>query len=1018
VRIAVPDLQSNLYKIFEALFGVKHGEFRIVQAFFFYFVLIGIYATIGANAGDILFLARLDSARVESLLPWIYMGIAASAILITMVYESIKDRFSRTGLMVGLQLVMAAALAGGRFLVPLNSEGIYIGVCIAIEAFSLLAFTMFFSLAGDYFTSRDARRVYGYITGGVALGFFIGGSLTEPLASFIGTENLLLVCAALLTSFAMMVMYISRSFTLLADAEQQDAGESFQGGAPFSQMFKNPYLLVIFSVVMLAGIAEILIDYNFKVLAASVYDEEQLAAFFGSFWSRLGLVSLFVQFLLVGWLLRNRGVISSLLILPFLLIITCYSMTVVPSLALATISAFIFFTLFEALNTPAQELLFLPLDTRMRHRAQEFCGGGLASFGLGLGGLALLILNHYHLSVSHVALAAGVTVTLQFLLTFFLGPRYRQLLENSLQRLSLKPADLEAFLLRIEDTSVFADILRSKTDSTVLTALDLVAMKPHNKYLPIISALAGSASEKVAARAVAILEDGQTDVIEKALADTRPAVRQAALRAWCRLKRENAFAQAVAALAEPLLFDTALFCLVSYCGFPGALIAYPQIDAMLKSDSDDERFRVARLLPEIEVPGTGTVLKRLLNDSCHRVRIEALKAAAKSSDPLLIYELIENLSDFDARPLAIKAVDALSVHTDGEAIIATLSQDYPYSVRAVLLRSLEYSRADLRGHIWNSFISSDDIRMKIVAANIFKRLRLKGGRPDFVPDGFDEEIDNIVSGAKLVYDAAMEGGSCSVILHDHARLMVEMLISLLCVKYDAVQLQRVESYLFGSNETLRANAGELLELILPKQTARQIVELALVEFSCKGEELSDSTLKSLAAIDSWCASIAKYSFCLGENGGIMQDSEVYRLMSNISILKQVDIFRDIPADYLMTVAAIAVEHTLYSGELLFSQGDAGDALYVICEGEISIRSGEVEKAKLGSNTYIGEMALLDDQPRSASAIALTETRLIRIAGNDFRNLLGSHPRITMTLLSALARRLRETMNAQQAERHA
>lgn len=1017
MRIAAPALQNTIQKTFEALFGVRTGEFRIVQTFFFYFVLIGIYATIGANAGDILFLARLGNDRVESLLPWLYMGIAASAILITLVYESIKDRFSRTGLMIGLQLIMAAAAVGGRLLVPLNSEGIYIGICIAIEAFSLLAFTMFFSLAGDYFTSRDARRLYGYITGGVALGFFIGGSLTEPLASFIGTENLLLICAALLASFAVMVFYISRTFIPIADAEQQDEAESVQGGAPLAQMFKNPYLVVIFAVVVMAGIAEILIDYNFKVLAASVYNEEQLASFFGSFWSWLGLVSIFVQFLLVGWLLRNRGVISSLLILPFLLIITCYSMAITPSLALATISAFIYFTLFEALNTPAQELLFLPLDTRMRQRAQAFCGGALASFGLGLGGLLLMALNHYHLSVSHVALAAGITVTLQFVLTFYLGPRYRQLLEKSLHCLALKPADLEAFLHRIEDTSVLVEILLSKTDSTVLTALDLVAMKPHDKYLPIISDLVESASEKVAARAVALLGDGQSAVLEKALIDTRPAVRKAALRSWCCLKREDAVCHAEMALADPFLFDTALFCIVSYCGFPGALIAYPRIDAMLRSDSDDERLRVARLLSEIAVPGTGAVLKRLLNDSCHQVRIEALKAVTKSPDPLLIHEMIENLCDFDARPLAIKAVDALSACTDGDAIIAAIGREYPYPIKAVLLRSLEYSRADLRGNIWNSFVSSDDIRMKIVAANIFKRLRLKVGKADFVPDGFDDVINDILHGAKLVSEAAMEGGSFFVLLRDHARLMVELLISLLCVKYDAVQLQRVEGYLFGSNEALRANAGELLELILPKQIARQIVELALAEYSCKGDGLSEKTEESLAAIDSWCARIAQYSSSLGKSGGIMQDNEVYRLMSNISILKQVDIFRDIPADYLMTVAAIAVEHKLYAGEILFSQGDAGDALYVICDGEISIRSGEVEKARLGPNTHIGEMALLDDQPRSATARALADTRLIRITGNDFRNLLGSHPRITMALLSALARRLRETLNSQQAERH-
>ncbi|MDD5091929.1 MAG: MFS transporter [Candidatus Wallbacteria bacterium] len=1009
MKIATLNAQNTVRKTFESLFGIKPAEFRLVQTFFIYFMLIGMYSTIGANAADILFLSRLGTEKVEGLLPWIYIGIAVNAILVTMAYDFVKERFSRIGLMVGLQLLLASAIGLLRVLVLMfpQAEWVYFSICVSIEACILLAFTLFFSLAGDYFTSRDARRLYGYITGGLALGFTIGGYLTEPLAGWIGTENLLIACSGILVSFALMVLYINKMFPPLENPEHEEDEE----GAPISQLFKSPYLIMIFTVVILAGITQILVDYSFKVLASGTYNEEQMAAFFGSFWSWLGVVSLFVQFLVVGWVLRNWGVIKSLLILPLLLVISNYTMVFVPTLAVATVSAFVFFTLFEALNTPAQELLFLPLDSRMRHRAQSIADGALASLGLGLGGAGLLILNGFTRNVAYVGLAAAIVVTIQLVLTLMINPKYRQLLDKSLKNLAFKPADLEAFIDRMEGTTVLADMLKSGVEPVVLMTMDLLKKKPHPKYIPVLTELVSSQSETVAARAVKLLGTDQMPVIEKALSDPRLCVRTSALEVLCACMKEEAVGQVEKFVDDPLMRDAALFCFVKHCGFPGALIAYPRIDKMLKSEIETDRLSVAALLSRIEVHGTGSVVGRLLMDSSKIVRIEALNAAVISPDPQFLPLLVDQLSDFDARPTAIRAIDALSARGKSECIVSAAEVSLEYSTKAVLLRSLEYSPDDMKNVLWESFQHTDDIRIRIVAANVFKRLRLSGARTDFDPPGFEDEVVRFIDLAELVALAAMEGGPCAVLLRDHARLMTEMLLSLLCLKHDAALLNRVSGYLFGSNETLRANAGELLELILPKATAKRLVDLSMLELTACNTGLSKETENKLRTVDKWCGWVADYSECLRGNGGNMQSKELTRMMSNISILKQVGIFSDIPAEYLMTVASIAEEKTLFAGETLFKEGDAGDALYIICDGAVSVITGGSERAQLGPNDHLGEMALLDDQPRSATAKALHNSRLIRISSGDFRNLLGSHPRITMSLLSALAKRLRGTLQS-------
>ncbi|OQA33356.1 MAG: Cyclic nucleotide-gated potassium channel [Betaproteobacteria bacterium ADurb.Bin341] len=96
------------------------------------------------------------------------------------------------------------------------------------------------------------------------------------------------------------------------------------------------------------------------------------------------------------------------------------------------------------------------------------------------------------------------------------------------------------------------------------------------------------------------------------------------------------------------------------------------------------------------------------------------------------------------------------------------------------------------------------------------------------------------------------------------------------------------------------------------------------------------------------------------------------------------------------------------GEIIFDQGEEGQALYIVISGRVLIcHPGEVESpiAELGPGSFFGELALLDDTPRSAQARAGTETELAALFRGDFERLMETHARIASRIALQLARNL-------------
>ena len=95
-----------------------------------------------------------------------------------------------------------------------------------------------------------------------------------------------------------------------------------------------------------------------------------------------------------------------------------------------------------------------------------------------------------------------------------------------------------------------------------------------------------------------------------------------------------------------------------------------------------------------------------------------------------------------------------------------------------------------------------------------------------------------------------------------------------------------------------------------------------------------------------------------------------------------------------------------AGEIIFKEGDAADELFVIKSGQVGIRIGNRTLSELSANSIFGETALIDDAPRSATAVALTDVELVPISEKQFLFLVSQTPFFALKVMRVLARRLR------------
>ena len=131
-------------------------------------------------------------------------------------------------------------------------------------------------------------------------------------------------------------------------------------------------------------------------------------------------------------------------------------------------------------------------------------------------------------------------------------------------------------------------------------------------------------------------------------------------------------------------------------------------------------------------------------------------------------------------------------------------------------------------------------------------------------------------------------------------------------------------------------------------------------------------------------------------------------MNNSKALKDLPIFSSLTDDEIKAVSEIGNTQTVSADELVFSEGEPGSVLYVIIKGSVRIYTKITENVDktlvtLRSGGLFGEMAVISEDYRSATAKAVEETELLSISQKDFRNLLDNNPAVGKKLLEFIVK---------------
>jgi CRP-like cAMP-binding protein len=126
----------------------------------------------------------------------------------------------------------------------------------------------------------------------------------------------------------------------------------------------------------------------------------------------------------------------------------------------------------------------------------------------------------------------------------------------------------------------------------------------------------------------------------------------------------------------------------------------------------------------------------------------------------------------------------------------------------------------------------------------------------------------------------------------------------------------------------------------------------------------------------------------------------------VALLKNTALFSETPENVLSSIVPIKKEVSFLEGEQIFAKGDLGTSLFIVQEGEVNIFSGTQQLATFRPGDFFGELALLDAEPRSASAVAHGAVVAFRLDQEDFYDVMEERGEVLRNILRVLCQRLR------------
>ncbi len=303
-----------------------------------------------------------------------YVWIATALVLVGLIgwYHRMVAKYSRLRVILVSCLVFIACLVVFRLWL-LVSPGPVVAAAfyIYVDIFSVVLVEQFWSLANTTYSMQDGKRWYGFIGTGGLLGGFSGGLLANQLLNTtpLQTGDLLLVAAAIICLVLLINLWMARSGGL----RERIPLVEVQSPSGWRALLSNRYLLLIGLILLLAQMAQPLVEYKFMQMVADDFTQlERRTAFISLFFSIMGAVSICINLLITPVIHRLYGVITGLVIQPVLLSICTAGFMFLPGLWSASLMKISDRGLSYSINRASKELLYIPIDPVVTYQAKAW----------------------------------------------------------------------------------------------------------------------------------------------------------------------------------------------------------------------------------------------------------------------------------------------------------------------------------------------------------------------------------------------------------------------------------------------------------------------------------------------------------------------------------------------------------------------------------------------------------------------------------------------------------------------
>jgi HEAT repeat protein len=830
--------------------------------------------------------------------------------------------------------------------------------------------------AGEICTTRQAKRLFPlFATAGIG-GGIVGNLVTGPLASTIGTENLLLVHAGLLMASALVTAtHITRFFWRSDSSPPTGILGDLRSGWAFTRT--TPLLKLMSWTAGAFSVLFFLVSFPFSaVVADSFSSEAEVAGFLGLFSAAATGLTFVASFFLVNRLFAHIGVVATLLIVPLVYLSGFGSWLISFGLLSASIVRAVQWVAVNAVGGTAWSALFNVIPGRRRSQVMAFINGVPTQLGTMASGVLLIVASTLSPDASS---AIGLVLAL---LTLVLVVRMRPAYTNALAT-AVKQGMVDVFAAPLPSAQ------KPTLDAEGLAALvkTLDDPQPGARLLAVrtLSRLQGDSARKQLSprlvdpdpgvRAAAMESLASVEVARSMLSDPSSLVRRSALTVLDQHGEGLGDAESVLADADPLVRSKAATMVESERG-------RGVIDLMLASDEASELSAALQAIAR-EPSLSDIPPDQFAAHPDRRVRAAAAQALGMRSEGAPILEELLDDSSIRVRAAAASSLASSSVET----LIEVLARG---SVRASEAALVALTDASLGTEPLEGWIAGEVDRALFLHRH---QLALAG----------------LASTPALDYLRR-------VLLMRQRRLERWALLAFRDPRL--LEMPWVRRGVWSQDPDTRAYSLEALDSFHGNVAVRGLIAL-LEETDPHAVPDPHASLRELTSdFDGWIRNLAiRVLQDIGAGGdesrdsariwsAAMHETQLLTPLDRVLALQRVAMFSDVDPEDLEKIAQATVERCYEANEVIYHEGDVGDEVLVIATGEVEIRHGRDEIRSYGAGELVGELAFLRRATRSADVVAGDDgARGLVLGASELQGILEERPEVAMAMLATLAERL-------------